>query len=89
LPAIPKQNRFNNSSVAEGLRPAKFHEKSMGTLAARDAARGRTSGPQTPVPERLLNKSAKGKLSRRSTLMNADKAIVLNPRSSVFIVGQL
>jgi len=37
----------------------------------------------------LLNKSAKGKLSRRSTLMNADKAIVLNPRSSVFIVGQL
>jgi len=37
----------------------------------------------------LLNKSAKGKLSRRSTLMNADKAAVLNPRSSVFIGGQM
>jgi hypothetical protein len=38
---------------------------------------------------RLLKKSGKGKLSRRSTLMNADKAVVLNLRSSVFIGGQL
>jgi hypothetical protein len=39
--------------------------------------------------QRLLKKSGKGKLSRRSTLMNADKAVVLNLRSSVFIGGQL
>jgi hypothetical protein len=39
--------------------------------------------------KRLLKKSRKGKLSRRSTLMNADKAIVFNLRSSVFIGGQL
>jgi hypothetical protein len=39
--------------------------------------------------QRLLKKSGKGKLSRRSTLMNADKAIVFNLRSSVFIGGQL
>jgi hypothetical protein len=39
--------------------------------------------------KRLLKKSGKGKLSRRSTLMNADKAIVFNLRSSVFIGGQL
>jgi hypothetical protein len=37
----------------------------------------------------LLKKSGKGKLSRRSTLMNADKAVVFNLRSSVFIGGQL
>jgi hypothetical protein len=44
---------------------------------------------RAPAEKRLLKKSGKGKLSRRSTLMNADKAIVFNLRSSVFIGGQL
>jgi hypothetical protein len=57
----------------------------MGTLAARGAG----LWPATPASKRLLQKSGIGKLSRRSTLMNADKAIVFNLRSSVFIGGQL
>jgi hypothetical protein len=40
------------------------------------------------VFQRLLKKFETDKLSRRSTLMNADKAIVFNLRSSVFIGGQ-
>jgi len=38
--------------------------------------------------QRLLEKSEKSHLSRRSTPMNADKPIPFNPRLSVFIGGQ-
>jgi hypothetical protein len=67
-----------------GLRPAEFHEKPRKPKLPWSGPRARNAGFQ-----RLLKKSGKGKLSRRSTLMNADKAVVLNLRSSVFIGGQL